>query len=239
MMCPGNIFLGYIFCQRAFHLVGRVVLFCNKPQTVTYAEYMGIYCHCRLAEGHALDDVGRLAPYARQVQQQVHVRRHFAVVPFCQHPCHLHQMVSLRVRVRDTLDEFQHVVHLCLRHCPCVGVMTKQLGRHLIDALVGTLCTQYDRHQQLEHTTELQFGISHGHFLAEVIQYLLVAFFSGHRRSGWGDLFQLLKAGDVFADDVELQIHHATNLDITKVRVFEGIGDDGHLERVLRGVTHR
>ena len=61
MMCPGNIFLGYIFCQRAFHLVGRVVLFCNKPQTVTYAEYMGIYCHCRLAEGHALDDVGRLA----------------------------------------------------------------------------------------------------------------------------------------------------------------------------------
>ena len=200
---------------------------------------MGVYRHCRLAEGHALDDVSCLAPYARQVQQQVHVRRHFAVVPFCQHSRHLHQMVSLRVRVRDTLDEFQHVVHLCLRHCPRVGVMAKQLGCHLIDALVGTLCTQYDCHQQLEHTTELQFGISHGHLLAEVVQYLLVAFFSGHGRAGRSVLFQLLQAGNVFTDDVKLQIYHATHLDVTEVRVFEGIGDNGHLERILRGVTHR
>ena len=68
MVCPGNIFLGYIFCQRAFYLVGCVVLLCDQPQAVAHAEHMGVYRHCRLTEGHALDDVGRLATYARQVQ---------------------------------------------------------------------------------------------------------------------------------------------------------------------------
>ena len=180
MVCPGNIFLGYVFCQRAFHLVGRVVLLCDQSQTVTHAEHMGVYRHCRLAEGHALDDVSRLAPYARQVQQLVHVRRHFTVVPFRQHPRHLHQMVGLRVRVRHALDEFQHVVHLCRRHRPCVGIMAKQLGCHLVDALVGTLGAEDNSYQQLEHAAELQLCCYFGHLPLKVGKNGFITVFSFH-----------------------------------------------------------
>ena len=72
-MCPGNIFLGYVFYQFTLYFIGRVGLCRDKSQTVAYAEDVGVDGHGGLAEGYALNDVGCLAPYARQVKQLVHV----------------------------------------------------------------------------------------------------------------------------------------------------------------------
>ena len=59
--------------------------------------------------------------------------------------------------------------------------MTEQFGRHLIDALVSTLGTQNDSHQQLEHAAKLEFCIHVGHLFAEMRQDPLVSLFFLHR----------------------------------------------------------
>ena len=49
----------------------------------------------------------------------------------------------------------------------------------------------------------------------------------------------MLQAGNVFANDVKLQVDNGADLDIAEVCMFESVGDDSHLESVLRGVAYR
>ena len=50
-------------------------------------------------------------------------------------------------------------------------------------------------------------------------------------------MLNLLQAGDIFAEDVELQVDNGAYTDVAEVGVLEGVGDDGHLEGVARGIA--
>ena len=154
-------------CQ--LYLVGGVVARRDQSHAVGHTEDMGVDGERRLAEGHALDDVGGLTAYAGQFQQLVHVGRHLATVLFHQYTSHLHQMVGLGIGIGHAADICQQVFGLCRGHGLGVRVVEKQLRGDLIDTLVGTLCTKDDGHEQLEHTAELQFRVHLGHLLAEVV----------------------------------------------------------------------
>ena len=51
-------------------------------------------------------------------------------------------------------------------------------------------------------------------------------------------LFQLLQSRDVLAENVELDVDDRAHPDVAEIGVLHGVGDDGHLERVLRGAAH-
>ena len=147
MMCPWNIFRGYIFYQLAFYFIGSVSTFWYQSEAMAYAEDMGIDSHSRLAESYALNDVSRLTTNSRQVKQLVHVGRHFSLMPFYQLTGHHHQMLCLRVGIRNATNILQYVVNLCLSHRLRIRIVAEKLWRHLIDTLVRTLCAQDDSHQ--------------------------------------------------------------------------------------------
>ena len=50
-------------------------------------------------------------------------------------------------------------------------------------------------------------------------------------------LFQLLQSRDVLAENVELDVDDRAHPDVAEIGVLHGVGDDGHLERVLGGVA--
>jgi hypothetical protein len=58
--------------------------------------------------------------------------------------------------------------------------MSEQFWCHLIDALVGTLGTEYHCHQQLKHAAKLQFGSDLRHLRFEMRQNSLESFFFSH-----------------------------------------------------------
>ena len=89
-------------------------------------------------------------------------------------------MVGLGVGVGHAADVVEHLVGLYLGHRPGVGEAAEEVGGDLVDALVGTLGTEDDGHQELECVGELQFGGHFGHLLAEVGQYSFVSLFSFH-----------------------------------------------------------
>lgn len=48
----------------------------------------------------------------------------------------------------------------------------------------------------------------------------------------------LHQAGDVFAEDVEFEVDAGTYFDLAEVGMFEGVGYDGHTERLGCGIAH-
>ena len=104
MMCPWNIFRGYIFYQFAFYLKGSVCRGSYQTKTMTDTKDMGIYRHCRLSKCNTLYHVSRLTPHTGQVEQQVHVCRNLALVSFHQLASHLDQMFSLGIRIGNATE---------------------------------------------------------------------------------------------------------------------------------------
>ena len=51
------------------------------------------------------------------------------------------------------------------------------------------------------------------------------------------DGLQLLQAGDVFTKDVELEVDNRAYADVLEVGMLHGVGDDGYLEGVARGIA--
>jgi len=49
----------------------------------------------------------------------------------------------------------------------------------------------------------------------------------------------MLQASNVLPDDVKLEIHAGSYLDVVEIRVLVGVRDDAHLERVIAGVANR
>ena len=56
---------------------------------------------------------------------------------------------------------------------------------------------------------------------------------------GWGPLSILVNPADILANDVKLDVHTASHLEGMEVGVLVGVGDDGHLEGIVRRVAHR
>ena len=52
-------------------------------------------------------------------------------------------------------------------------------------------------------------------------------------------LLQLLQAGDILAEDVELDVDNCADVDVAEVGVLESVGDDGYLESVACWVANR
>lgn len=50
---------------------------------------------------------------------------------------------------------------------------------------------------------------------------------------------QLLQTCDILAEDVELKVDDRSDAYVAEIRMLEGVGYDGHLERVLCGVAYR
>ena len=51
--------------------------------------------------------------------------------------------------------------------------------------------------------------------------------------------FFFIETGNVFAQDVKLQIDNGAHLNILEVGVLQGIGNDGYLECVICGIAYR
>ena len=146
---------------------------------MTHTKDVRINGHCRLSESYRLDDVSRLAPHPRQLQQQVHIAGHLAVETFYQQSRH-YQVLGLGVGIAHAAHIFQHILGLGLGHRLGIGIATEEVGRHLIDTLVGTLGAEHHGHQQLEDTTKLEFGGDLWHLLAEMLQHLSVSLVALH-----------------------------------------------------------
>ena len=48
----------------------------------------------------------------------------------------------------------------------------------------------------------------------------------------------MLQASNVLTDDVELEIHAGSNLDVVEIRVLVSVRDDADLERVIAGIAN-
>ena len=148
---------------------------------MTDTKDVGVDSHCRLTESDTLNDVGSLTPYTWKVEQLVHVGRNLTIVTLYQHTSHLDQMLSFGIRIGNATDIFQDIVHISLCHRGGIRIVAKEFGSHLIDALVRTLGTQNDCHQQLENTAKLQFRLYLRHFATEELQDICVAFLFIHK----------------------------------------------------------
>ena len=49
---------------------------------------------------------------------------------------------------------------------------------------------------------------------------------------------ECLHTGNVFAEDVKLNVHNGTNADVTEVCVLACVGDDGDLEGVVSWIAY-
>ena len=152
MMCPWNIFRGYVFYQFLLYVIRGVCRLGNQSEAVTDPEDMGVDSHRGLAKGNTLDDVGSLATNARQVEQLTHVRGYLAMMTLHQHTGHLRQMSGFGVRIRNATYIFEDLVGISLCHRMGIGEATEKLGGYLVDALVGTLRTEDNGYQQLKDT---------------------------------------------------------------------------------------
>ena len=52
-------------------------------------------------------------------------------------------------------------------------------------------------------------------------------------------LQKAVHTSQVLANDIKLYVHNRTGLDIVEVGILESIGNDAHLEGILRGAAYR
>lgn len=163
-------------------LQGRIGSPGHEAQTVADTIDMGIDSHSGLAEPYGLDDVGCLAPYARQRHKLGAVGGNLAVEVMDQLARHGYQMVGLGVGIAYRTDKLQHIIDLGLSHSLCSRVTGEKGGGNLIDALVGALGTEKRGYQQLESRTKLEFSSNLGHGFAIIIEHTLVTLLTGHNK---------------------------------------------------------
>ena len=178
----GDVLDGDIAHELLLNLQRRIGSLGNEAQTVADTIDMGIDSHSGLAEPYGLDDIGGLAPYARQRHKLGAVGGNLAVEVIDQLARHGYQMVGLGVGVAHRTDEMQHIIDLGLGHNPCSRVTGEKGGGNLVDALVGTLGTEKRGYQQLESRTKLEFGGNLGHGFTIIIEHTLVTLLTGHNK---------------------------------------------------------
>ena len=180
MVGVGNVLLGYVAHEVLFHLQRGGGLLGHQSQPVGHAEHMRVDCHRGMSEPYGLNHIGGLLAHARQLHQLVVALGHLARMVGYQCPCHGHQVARLGVGVAHRPYILQHIVGLGLRHTARVGIMAEKVGRHLVNALVGTLGRQHRGDEQLKCRSKQQLGRHMGLRHPKGVEYALVAFFSCH-----------------------------------------------------------
>ena len=180
MMCPWNIFRGYIFYQFPFYLERGISRLGYQSESMADTKNVGVHRHRRLSKSNTLNHIGRLTTYTRQVEQLVHVCRNLSLVFLHQLAGHLYKMLCFGVRIGYATNIFQDVVHLSLCHRGCIRIVAEKFGSHLVDTLVRALGTQDNSNQQLENASELQLRLDVRHFTTEKLQDICVAFLFIH-----------------------------------------------------------
>jgi len=165
----GDEFVGDVAHEGLLHLIRRVVALVDEAEAVADAEDVGVDGHGGLAEGDGLDNVGRLAAHTRETEQLVHVGGHLAVEALGECAGGLNEVARLGVGVGYAPNILVDFLRLCLCHRMGIGEPAEEVGRHEVDALVGTLCTEDDGNEELEHAAELEFGVHLGHLLLKIL----------------------------------------------------------------------
>ena len=131
----------------------------GEPQPVADAEDMGVDRHRVLAESHVEHHVGGLAADAGQLDERFAVVRHLSVMVADQGLRQRDDVPGLAAPQADGADivadagfaEFEHLLRR-------VGDREQGPGR-LVDAGVGRLRRQHDRHQKGEDVDVFQFAL--------------------------------------------------------------------------------
>lgn len=178
----GDVLDGDIAHELLLDLQRRIGSLGNEAQTVADTIDMGIDSHGGLAEPHGLDDIGGLAPYARQRHELGAVGGNLAMEVADQLARHGYQMVGLGIGIAHRTDELQHIVDLGLGHGLRGGITGEKGWGNLVDALVSALGTEERGYQQLESRTKLELGGNLGHGFTIIIEHTLVTLLTGHNK---------------------------------------------------------
>lgn len=178
----GDVLDGDIAHELLLDLQRRIGSLGNEAQTVADTIDMGIDSHGGLAEPHGLDDIGGLAPYARQRHELGAVGGNLAMEVADQLARHGYQMVGLGIGIAHRTDELQHIIDLGLGHNLCSRVTGEKGWGNLVDALVSALGTEERGYQQLESRTKLDLGGNLGHGFTIIIEHTLVTLLTGHNK---------------------------------------------------------
>jgi len=134
------------------------VLAWRQAGTVGYPEDMGVDRNGLVAEGDVQDHIRGLAPDARQFFQSLAAVRHVATMLFQEQLREPDHVLGLGAIEADGLDELAQT-RLAQRYHfrRIIGELEQGLGR-LVDADVGRLGRQHDRHQQRIGVDVGEFG---------------------------------------------------------------------------------
>lgn len=164
-----------------FHAERRGALFGNEPYAVADTKDVCIHSHACFLENDGLNDVGRLAAHAGKALELLARRGYFSAKLAEKHLRHAHEMARLGVGITDTANVFVDDFGRGTGHCFGRGVVPEEARRYEVNALVRTLCAENDGNEQLKRIFVVQFCLSHGHRLPEVLNDFFVEFFLFHR----------------------------------------------------------
>ena len=146
------------------------------------AEYVGVHRHIGLVVDDGGDDVGCFAADAGQLDEFVNGEGHLAVEFVHEHPGHADEVFSFVVGVRDAAHQGKQFVEVGEGKGPGIRVSVEDGRSRHIDPLVRALGGQDHRYQQLVRAVVYELGLCVRIVLAEVVQYELKSFLSGHWR---------------------------------------------------------
>ena len=138
------------------HLIGRAA--CGEPQAVGDAENVRIHGDGVAAERERVHDVRRLSPHARERTELFLRRRHFAA-EFLHDIARSGEDVRRFVVIKPARKDLLFKLLLREREHLLRGVVrAEEFRRHLVDALVRTLCGEHDGDEQLVRRSKVQRG---------------------------------------------------------------------------------
>ena len=180
MVGDGDIGLGDVLGQLLLHAQRGGAARPHQPQPMAHAEDVRVYRHGGLVEHDRLDDVGRFASHAGQLDEFLQRVGHLAVEVLDEHLRHAHQMAGLVVGVGHAADVFEHHLGRGGGKRFGGGEVVEEWGSDHVDTLVRALRRQDDGDEQLEGVVVVQLRFGHGPVLPEPGQYLFVSFFLSH-----------------------------------------------------------
>jgi hypothetical protein len=137
----------------------RRILGPGDTNPVRHSQDVSIDRQAGHAEGVAQDDVGSLAPDARQPDEVVHGARDLAAVVRNDRRRHADQRPRLGPEESGGLNLRLEFVGRRPRQRARIGVASKESWRDLVDAFVGALRRQNRRDQQFVGVAEMKLGV--------------------------------------------------------------------------------
>ena len=180
MVGLGDDGLGYVLDE--FFLDGQRGggTWADKSYAVGNAKDVCVDGHGSFVVYDALDDVGGLTAYAGQFDEVAHFARYLAFVEVEEHACHADEVAGFVVGVRYASYVLVDDLGCGLSHGFGVGVVLEEAWGDGVDALIGTLGTEYDGYEQLKGCRVVELGLGFGHGLLEVGDDAVVEFFLAH-----------------------------------------------------------